>query len=179
MRKETLYQRATKEMNVLIRSLLDLSGRTSGFTTPPDDIWSDKKAAGMLLGGLGYHPDAMGSREQRRNAWLARAAMPFSIEHAATTILYQRLQPFIDRLIDTAYRETNSFRTVTPEWIYNNAHLLPVMMHAVGTFSKQELSRLVGTVSDTGISRPASQRLAELISSVHAGAIAQPLRPYQ
>ncbi len=48
------------------------------------------------------------------------------------------------------------------------------MMHAAGTFSKQELNRLVGSVNDTRISRPASERLAQLIGAIDRQAIARP-----
>jgi hypothetical protein len=128
----------------------------------------------MLLGGLGYHSDPIVAGNQRKDAWLARSAIPFSIEHAATTVLYQRLQPFIDAMIETAYRETDGFRRATPAWIHENAHLLPVIMHAASTFSKQELNRLVGSVNDTGISRPASERLAQLVGAIDHEAIARP-----
>jgi hypothetical protein len=47
-------------------------------------------------------------------------------------------------------------------------------MHAGGTFSKQELGKIVGSVSDTGISKPASERLAGLLSKVAPKGIAKP-----
>lgn len=174
MSHQTLYQRATEKMNTLIVALLDLSERTAGFTNPPDEVWTEDEAARLLLGGLGYHSDSLASVEQRKGAWLARSAIAFSIEHAVTRVLYERIQPFIDAMIETAYRETDNFRGATPEWIHENAHLLPVMMHAAGTFSKQELNRLVGSVNDTRISRPASERLAKLIGAIDRQAIARP-----
>jgi hypothetical protein len=174
MSKQTLYQRATEEMTAIIRELLKLSEVTRNFTTPPDEIWSDELASKFLLGGFGYHINNLPPIERRKDAWLARSAMSFSIEHAATGVLYEQLQPFIDSMIETAFTETRDFTEVTPEWIHDNAHFLPVIMHAVGTFSKQELTRLIGSVSDTGISRPASERLVSLIAEVEPEAIARP-----
>ena len=107
MSYQTLYQRATEEMNTLIVALLDLSERTAGFTNPPDEVWTEDEAARMLLGGLGYHSDSIAPEEQRKGAWLARSAIAFSIEHAVTRVLYERIQPFIDAMIETAYRETD------------------------------------------------------------------------
>ncbi len=174
MNKQTLYQRATEIMKELVDSLLAISKRTNSFASPPDKIWQDENASQLLLGGLGYHIYQLPPTERRKDSWLARSAVTFSIEHAAKGILYHRLQPFIVEMIETAFASTKGFSRVSPEWIHDNAHLLPVMMHAAGTFSKQELKRLVGSVSDTGISRPASERLANLLSSLEPGVIAQP-----
>ena len=174
MDKQTLYQRASEIMKELVESLLALSKRTNNFTSPPDKIWQEEYTSQLLLGGLGYRIDQLPPTERRKDAWLARSAVTFSIEHAAKGVLYHRLQSFITEMIETAFATSEGFLKVSPEWIHDNAHLLPVMMHAVGTFSKQELNRLVGSVSDTRISRPASERLADLFSSLEPDVIALP-----
>ncbi|MCH8838360.1 MAG: hypothetical protein IIA60_11285, partial [Candidatus Marinimicrobia bacterium] len=77
-------------------------------------------------------------------------------------------------MIETTFAETNGFLNVSAEYIRNNAHFLPVIMHAAGIFSKQELKRIVGSINDTHISRPASRRLAEYLSNLGPEAFAQP-----
>jgi hypothetical protein len=174
MTQQTLYVRATEEMNGLIRILLDLSEKTAGFTNPPDEIWVEEDAARLLLGGLGYHPSAIPQTDERKVAWLSRSALAFSVELAATAILYERIQPYIEEMIGTAYRDTDNFRNVSSEWVHANPHLLPVIMHAVGTFSKATLNKLVGAVSDAKVSRPASKRLAQLATQLQPGGLPSP-----
>lgn len=166
MTPKTLYVRATEEMIGLIEILLDLSDKTTAFTSPADEIWLEDNAARLLLSGLGYQAPLTLEPEQRKAAWASRSALTFSIELAATDMLYERLQPVIDEMIATTYRETNNFRMVTAEWIHANPNLLPVIMHAIGTFSKATLKRLVGAVSDARISMPASKRLAQLVAQI-------------
>jgi len=174
MTRETLYQRATAEMREITHDLLELSEATSSFTSPPDEVWKDEASTRFLLGGLGYPSSPITPLDNRKNAWLARSAQDFNIELAATEVLYERLQPFIDSMIEAAYAETRNFSEAKAEWIRENAHLLPVVMHAVGIFSKQALSNRIGSVSDTKISRPASERFEAFISEVGPEAIATP-----
>ena len=161
-------------MRHLVAVLLELAEATDGFLSPRAAIWQDELNSRLLLGGLGYHTDSLPEVERRNDAWFARSALSFSVERAATGVLYSRLQPFIDEMIEVTYRDTNEFRNVAPDWIYSNPNLLPVLMHAATAFSKQELKRLVGSVSDTGMSHPASERLASLISGIDSSALARP-----
>lgn len=174
MNKKTLYQHAKELMIVIVEQLLELAEVTQMFTTPPSEIWRDTTTSIMLLGGLGYHTDELPKYEDRENAWFARSAIPFSIERAATSLLYLNLQPFIDSLIESAYAATDNFRQISADWVYRNPHLLPVMMHVAGTFSKRELAREIGSVSDTRISRPASERLTKMLQSLNKEVLARP-----
>ena len=174
MSQLTLYQQATYLMRELVESLLQLSKRTKNFYSPPDLIWKEDDSSDLLLGGLGQYAGSALPVNRRKDAWLARSAVSFSIEHAATGVLYLRLQPFIIKMIETTFAETNGFLNVSAEYIRNNAHFLPVIMHAAGIFSKQELKRIVGSINDTHISRPASRRLAEYLSNLGPEAFAQP-----
>lgn len=174
MSRLTLYQHATDQMRELVESLLQLSKRTNNFNSPPDLIWKEDDSSALLLGGLGQYTGSPLPVNRRKDAWLARSAISFSIEHAATGVLYRRLRPFIIKMTEAAFAETAGFSNVSAEWIHDNAHFLPVIMHAAGIFSKQELKRIVGSVSDTHISRPASRRLAKFLSSLGPEAFAQP-----
>lgn len=161
----TLYEYATNQMRDIIRALIELSKNTDEFSRPPQQIWTVREASAMLLGGKGYHLSKLPPVERRSDAWLAKSAAAFDLEKAATGLLYERLEPFVRAMVDQAYGETDDFTRLTAAWTQTNAHLLPVMMHAAGTFSKQELKRLVGSVSDQGISGPASERLTDLLET--------------
>ncbi|MHC4529800.1 MAG: hypothetical protein ACYS29_18160 [Planctomycetota bacterium] len=172
MKKETLYQRASQEMSNIVGDLLKLAKRTKNFANPPDHIWKDRFASRLLLGGLGYDTAKLPGPKKRKSAWLARSAIGFSIERAATGVLYDAVRPFVNAMIQSAVRQTHNFTAVTPEWIYENPHLIPILMHASGIFSKQELQGRVGSVSDRGISRPASQRISSLLAGIEPSGFA-------
>ena len=140
-KKTTIYEFAQKEMGAIVTALLELSEDTSNFIKPPKKIWETKEKAEMLLCGKGYHIDDIDELSSLENAWVARLAVPFSIELAATGTLYmyKLIQSFTDSLILQAYNDTQNFQEVSAEWIYANPHCLPVFMHVAGAFSKQEL----------------------------------------
>jgi hypothetical protein len=100
------------------------------------------------------------------SAWLSRAAIPFDLESAATGPLYVDLREFTDGLIKQAYKETRNFTHVSAPWIRSNPHLLPVLTHVAGLFSKEGLSKAVGSVSDRSVSVPAARRLETLLSTL-------------
>jgi hypothetical protein len=158
----------------MIAELLALSEATHGFTVPTDEIWQDNRKSMLLLAGKHYDTDPLPSPSDRVNMWQARSAQPFSIEHAATTPLYVDLRRFTDRLIDYTYESTETFSTVTAAWIHDNPQCLPVLCHIAGVFSKQELKKTVGSVSDNSISRPASERLADLVTSAVSARVPDP-----
>jgi hypothetical protein len=169
MNKNTLYQHATLVMKVIIDKMILLSEETLNFNTPLDKHWLDSDSAIILLTGKGYSIAEIPSDIQgRKNFWLSRSAIAFGIERASTGLLYQNIQPFIDELVSSAFIQTNNFNKVTDQWIYENPHYLPVLMHAIGAFSKRDLQKDIGTgtASDTGISKPVSKKLAALIDVV-------------
>lgn len=171
---ETLYQHATSKMRDIIDVMLTLSQETVNFHQPEDDHFNDIDKATILLCGKGYSIlDIPEDVNDRKNAWLGRAAINFGIERAATSLLYKKIRPFIKGLVDDAFSETNDFNDVTADWINKNPHYLPVLMHALGVFSKRDLQKLIGkgTASDTGISKPVSEKVAQLFSSIDSSTI--------
>lgn len=161
--KTTIYDFSQEEMGGIVIALLELSKDTQNFTKPPAETWADKAKAEMLLCGKGYYIEDIAGYPSLENAWVARLAVPFSIELAATGTLYQRIKIFTDKLIAYTYKETNNFTDVAEDWIYANPHCLPVFMHVAGAFSKQELKKQIGSATDKSISRPASKKIAALL----------------
>ncbi len=90
--------------------------------------------------------------------------MPFDIERSITIGVYSLIRPFADELYDTADKLTKGFTKFDAEVLRNNPYLLPILQHLAGIFSKANLIREVGSVSDTGFSKPAAERLSRLLS---------------
>jgi predicted Rdx family selenoprotein len=130
----------------------------------------------MLLCGKGYHIDDLPTLPSLDNAWVARLAVPFSIELAATGTLYKRLKVFTDQLIADAYASSKDFREISAAWIYQNPQFLPVFMHVAGAFSKQELKKQIGSATDKSISKPASVKIAALLQRASEGGVPEPTR---
>jgi hypothetical protein len=160
---QTIYIFAHEQMSQIVLALLDLASSTKNFTEPPPSAWTNTSESEMLLCGKGLHIEDIEKLKSPENAWLGRLAIPFSLELAATGILYKRLRVFTDILIKSAFTETKNFSEVTPEWVRANPRFLPVLMHVMGAFSKQELKRQLGAASDRGISRRASSKIAEAL----------------
>ena len=171
---ETLYQHSTEKMKEIIQLMLGLSQESNSFYLPTDEHFSHDECAAILLCGKGYEIENIPSTlNDRKNAWLGRSAIDFGIERAATPLLYKKIQPFINQLVGDAFLKTNSFNTITADWINKNPHYLPVMMHALGVFSKRDLQKLIGTgsASDTGISRPVSEKMYKLFKNIDVSSI--------
>jgi hypothetical protein len=173
---QTIYEYAQQEMGGIVVALLELSQTTNNFMRPPEEVWANTSSAEMLLCGKGYHIDDVPNLPSLGNAWLARLAVPFSIELAATGTLYKKIKTFTDALISDAYEETKSFTQVTPGWIHQNPQFLPVYMHVAGSFSKQELKKQIGSASDRSISKPASIKIAALLLRASEGGVPEPER---
>ncbi len=174
MIRPTIYQYAAEQMKGLVDLLLDLSDKSGGFANPSESLLNDDLAATILFCGKGLHIDQLPINHERYNSWLSRSAIPFDIERAATGLLYQRLKKFTDELIKDYYAQTGDFKIVSADWIHKNPQALSVIMHVMGTFSRQELNKLVGPVSDSGISKPASQRVAALLQKLAPSQIPHP-----
>jgi hypothetical protein len=170
--KQTLHQFAKREMATIVASLIELSDLTGNFQNyPVGAAAQDQQTARLLLAGRGYDVARLPDQREWPMLWLARAALPFDIERAATTELYTRVVPFVAEMVAAAFRDTAAFSSVAPEWVKSNAHLLPIMMHAAGVFSKQELKRRFGTVSDTAVSAKKSEAIAAEFARIGPAAI--------
>jgi len=163
-KKTTIYEFAQTEMNSIVLAMLELAERTGNFINPPAKTWDDLSSAEMLLCGKGCHIDDIKNLPSFENAWLARAAFPFSIETAATGSLYRRIQLFTDELIANAYAQSDNFTNINAAWIRENPQFLPIYMHVAGSFSKQELRKRIGSASDNSISKPAAEKIFAMLT---------------
>jgi hypothetical protein len=177
----TLYRIADVEIRSCIATYLELMEATHGLTNVTPENLRDERARTIVLAGLGLQTSNIPSPEEAYEEWQRRQAVPFDLEVAITVGVYRNIRERSSALLDYVEAQTNGFRNFDPSFINRNPHLLPIFLHLSGIFSKAALKRIVGSISDNSISRPASTRLAELLTqrvvpdSVNKGEILQRL----
>lgn len=95
--------------------------------------------------------------------WERRRAIPIDIEAGITAGVYVNIRGAGDLYLHEVKVGTDGFRNWSPDFIRENPHILPLLQHLSGVFSKAALKKQVGSVSDSRISRPAAIRLAALL----------------
>jgi len=159
----SLYKIADLEIRKAIESYLKLARATNGLTNISLPDLADDRTRTILLAGLGVR-EIMGP-EATLEEWKRRQAIPFELETAIAAGVYRDIRKAGTDFLNTMERETIGFSTFTPEFINKNPHLLPLFQHLSGIFSKSALMVHIGSVSDNSISKPASARLATLLTN--------------
>ncbi|MBU4271264.1 MAG: hypothetical protein KKE86_12450 [Planctomycetes bacterium] len=159
----TLYQIADAEIRLCIESYLRLTKATKGLSfIKPADL-GDERARTILLAGLGvWNPSA--DATEACEEWKRRQAIAFDLEAAVTFGVYRNIRKCSAEFLDSVERATDGFTRFESGFIRTNPHFLPILQHLGGIFSKSALKKHVGSVSDNSISKPASERLAQLLS---------------
>lgn len=162
----TVYQQADQAMRVEIKRYLSLAQATSGFSVVREEHLQDDLDKLMFAAGLGLHVRPGENLQSSRLVaeWERKIAVPFDIERSVTVGVYQAIRPFAEELYNDAEQLTNGFSSFDADALFENPHLLPILQHLAGVFSKANLKKEVGSVSDTGFSKPAAERLATLLS---------------
>jgi hypothetical protein len=177
----TLYRIADAEIRSCISTYLRLAETTHGLMDVSAADLQDERARTIVLAGLGLPAATLPSAEQAYEDWKRRQAIPFDLETGITSGVYKNIRQRAADLLEYVERATKGFTRFDPDFIRENPQLLPILQHLSGVFSKAALKRLIGGVSDNAISRPASVRLAGLLSqrvvpsSVNKGEILQRL----
>lgn len=120
----------------------------------------------MLLGGVGA--SSSGLAEKDLKSWHARLAIGFDLEVATKSAVYEQLEPVVETMVRRAFDETNQFENISANWIKKNPHLVPILMHALGIFSKRDFQKKLGVsqISDHQISEPVSVKIFDLFEGV-------------
>ncbi|MEA5521995.1 DNA methyltransferase [Limnoraphis robusta] len=177
---KTLYQIAMEIMNDSIGIYLQLSEATNGLTNVTPNSVSNTEARELLLAGLGVINTEMSS-DQAVEEWKRRQALKFDTETAVTFSVYRNIRQVGTIFFEKAYEITDGFQSFSSESIHSHPYLLPIFQHLNGIFSKSALKKQIGSISDTSISRPASERLAKLLeervipSNINRGEVLQQL----
>jgi hypothetical protein len=160
---ETLYQIADAEIRHCIDVYLVLAEASNGLTAILPDHLADQCARVIVMAGLGVTPRPA-TPEEVYAEWQHRQALPFDLETAITAGVYTSLRTVAESFYDEVEVGTDGFSHFDPAYLAENPHILPLLQHLGGVFSKAKLKEQVGSVSDTSISRPAAARLAKLLS---------------
>lgn len=173
---KTLYQLADEEIRLCISDYLELIASTDGLARVSEaDIDTERKAV-ILLAGLNA-PTGDTSRKAVVEEWMRRRAVPFDIETGITSGVYKNIRRAGVEFLEQVKIATDQFKYWNPEFVKDNPHTLPLLQHLSGIFSKAALKKQVGSVSDNSISKPAAERLCELLSArvvpetIHEGEI--------
>lgn len=161
----TIRNIAKKEMERLISLYLELSDDTNNFQDVSVHDLDSRDKITILLEGIRSNadPTAM-SAQEAVDEWERRSAVAFDVEQSITGSVYEIIRGVARDYFEHVKQETKNFETFSSEFIYNHPQYLPIFQHIGGFESKSDLKDMVGTVSDTGISNPASKRLADALS---------------
>ncbi|MBI1832127.1 MAG: hypothetical protein HYR84_11830 [Planctomycetes bacterium] len=158
----TLYQEADAEIRSCIEVYLELMRVTKGLSDVKPEHLKQERARVILLAGLAIQQFDV-TPEQAVEEWKRRQAVPFDLEAAITHGVYRNIRQCGIRFLNSVEKMTENFTSFDPDFIHKNPYLLPLLQHIAGVFSKSALKKQVGSVLDTSISKPASQRLSRLL----------------
>lgn len=160
---KTLYQIADVEIRRCIDVYLSLAKASKGLTAVVPQHLRDDRARAIVLAGVGLVPRAATPQEVHAE-WERRQALPFDLETAVTAGVYSNLRAVAESLYEEVRVQTNGFADFDPTYLVENPHVLPLLQHLSGVFSKAKLKEHIGSVSDNRISRPAAERLSKLLT---------------
>lgn len=160
---KTLYQIADAEIRRCIDVYLALAQASNGLTAILPEHLSDRRARVIVMAGFGIALRPA-TPEDVYADWQRRQALAFDLETAITAGVYTSLRTLAELLYEEVEAGTNGFSRFDPGYLAENPHVLPLLQHLSGVFSKAKLKEQVGSVSDNSISKPAAKRLAKLLS---------------
>lgn len=161
--QRTLYRIAGAEIRRCIDVYLTLVQESNGLTAILPEHLVEERARVIVLAGIGVAPRPA-TPEEVHLEWQRRQALIFDLETAITTGVYASLRAVAESLYEEVRAATDGFTRFEPSYLIRNPHVLPLLQHLGGVFSKAKLKERVGSVSDNKLSRPAAERLSKLLS---------------
>lgn len=163
---KTIYQFARVAMDDEIERYLNLIEVSNAFSNIEEKHLSDFDDALLFAGGISSNiPNGCSSIPAFLIAEYERkSALDFDVEAAVCTGVYSRIRPHAKELFDEAFSLTKGFKQFNPVEIKDHPYLLPVFQNIL-KFSKAQLIKKIGSISDSSISGPASIRLADILST--------------
>lgn len=170
---QTLYQHGREEILRLIVQYLELVASSDSLRRVEGEHFENADWRLFLCCGVGLSVGQVPTDPaEAARAYEARSAIPHDLEAAVSGPLYVTMHEHALALAARAAEISNGFSQVSAEQLVDEPELLPAFLHAAGTFSKSVLQKTVGQVSDTGLSRPAAQRLADFFKPRLVGDVA-------
>lgn len=161
---QTLYQIANEEIRRCIDVYLRLAEQSKGLTALLPEHLPDERGRVIVMAGLGIAARPATSEDVCAK-WQRRQALPFDlVETGVTAGVYANLRTVADTFYEQLSDATEGFTRFDAAYLSENPYLLPLLQHLGGVFSKAKLKELVGSVSDSSISKPAAERLSKLLS---------------
>lgn len=158
----TLYQLANKEFRACVSAYLELADQTNDLSSVSVEAVDSDRKAKILLAGLNVH-GGEATAEHAVDAWARRRAIPFDIETGIAAGVYNNVRDAGKEFFEEVRVSTKDFHEWDPAYINANPHVLPILQHLSGIFSKAALRKRVGSISDNSISMPAAERLSLLL----------------
>lgn len=142
--------------------LLNLSRLTDDFRAASIEFFDIASNTHRLLMD-GRSIDPSGNPEQDHQAWNC-SLNEFCPEKAIRGTLHQKLHEYSVSLIDYVLEETGDFSRVGAGWIYSNPQALPVLIAALGPYSKRGFNgkHALSNPSDRSISMKDAEKIARL-----------------
>src|SRR2546430_12313077 len=162
MNSDTIYNIAATAMRHCIARYLDLASKSDGFSKVKESDFEDKTSRVILLAGKGANPRTE-SPHDAFTEWQRRLGVPFDVEAGVSFGVYEDARKRGGDLFVLAETITSNFSEFSANKIAANPQLLPIWQHLGGMFSKAALKKQIGSASDNSISRPAGQRIADLL----------------
>ncbi len=161
---KTIYQVAQELMRVEIDRYLYLAEVSDGFNKIEKKHLIDHDTALLFCAGIDSQINVDEDNYQYLiNDFKRKPAVLFDIENAVSMGVYRQIRPYIRELYAKAIDVTNGFTKFNPIDIKNHPYLLPVFQSLLG-YSKSQLKKKVGSISDNQISNPASIKLVQFLS---------------
>lgn len=160
----TIYQKAKESIDREIAIYLNLLEATENFNKLSPASLSSKENVILFGAGLGLAPEQSIKSDASYliSEFDRKSALNFDVEAAICTGVYTSIRSYSYDLFDHAKDITNNFTTFTSDNFINSPALLPIYQNVLG-LSKSQLKKRVGTASDTHISKPAAEKLANLM----------------
>ena len=160
----TISQYARKVLDAEIQHYLKLLNDTDGLKRLSTAALIDENAMRIVAAGIGVTvtKDDHQAKISLVKDFYRWEAAHFDIENAVTAGVYQQLRPHLSYLYDTASDLTEGFTRFDATEIRSHPNLLPVLQRILDV-SKADLKKSVGSVSDSRISKPASERIVDLL----------------
>lgn len=162
----TIYQFAQVAMDDEIAKYLKLIEISNAFANIKEVHLADYDTALLFAGGIGSSipKECANSAAFLIAEYERKTALDFDVETAVCIGVYSKMRPYAKVLFDGASSLTDGFKVFNSEKIKTHPYFLPVFQNIL-RFSKAQLIKKIGSVSDLSISGPASIRLANLLST--------------
>lgn len=149
-----------------IEKYLKLVEVSSAFSNIKEEHLLDSDTALLFAGGIGsaIPSGCINAPAFLIAEYMRKSALDFDVETAVCIGVYGRIRPYAKELFDGASDLTDGFKIFGSDKIKASPHFLPVFQNIL-KFSKAQLIKKVGSVSDSSISGPASVRLGNLLSA--------------